>query len=47
MREWLTMDQWKEAIQRSGYIDSEVFMAMRKGRLHNGFYMAKAVDKHF
>ncbi|WP_240421190.1 hypothetical protein [Paenibacillus periandrae] len=30
MREWLSMDQWKEAIKRSGYIDSEIFMAIAK-----------------
>jgi len=28
--EWLSMDQWKEAIQRSGYIESEIYMALAK-----------------
>lgn len=27
---WLSMDQWKEAIQRSGYIESEIYMALAK-----------------
>ncbi|MFX3634426.1 MAG: AAA family ATPase [Candidatus Pristimantibacillus sp.] len=28
--EWLSMEQWREAIQRSGYIESEIYMAIAK-----------------
>lgn len=28
--EWLSMGQWREAIQRSGYIESEIYMALAK-----------------
>lgn len=28
--EWLSTDQWREAIQRSGYIESEIYMAIAK-----------------
>lgn len=28
--EWLTMEQWREAIERSGYIESEIYMAVAK-----------------
>lgn len=28
--EWLSMEQWREAITRSGYIESEIFMAIAK-----------------
>lgn len=30
--EWLSMEQWREAIQRSGYIESEIYMALAKKR---------------
>lgn len=28
--EWLTMEQWREAIERSGYIESEIYMAVAR-----------------
>jgi hypothetical protein len=30
---WLALDQWREAIKRSGYIESEIFMAVTKKKL--------------
>jgi hypothetical protein len=28
--EWLSIEQWREAVQRSGYIESEIYMALAK-----------------
>ncbi|MGM0883098.1 MAG: ATP-binding protein [Bacillota bacterium] len=28
--EWLSIEQWREAIQKSGYIESEIYMALAK-----------------
>lgn len=39
--EWLSIEQWREAIQSSGYMESGIYMSLAKKKVNNGHRMEK------